>query len=174
MYLPTVLVSLPMLALASTINRASECHFKPSVNATATNYPNSTALYDLNTLSSVPVAYICNSVTGNRTEELACARRYIDAIDEQLAFLYSRRLGYASVAGDAKYAQNVSLNDATRNGAVAQGMADRMLKYGGTEDAGRVLGGEGCMIFASLGYEVDKLAGDCDIEVTEKIERVCS
>ncbi|KAF2711342.1 hypothetical protein K504DRAFT_465104 [Pleomassaria siparia CBS 279.74] len=170
MYLCTIFATLPLLALAL----AAECNFKPSINATASNYPNATTLYNLNTLSSVPIADICNSATGNRTEEIACARNYIDSIDEQLAFLYSRRLGYAAVAGDAKYAQNVSLNDPTRNTAVASGMAARVLKYGGSETAGRVLGGDGCMIYASLTYEVEKLKTDCDVTDTENITRVCS
>lgn len=177
-------IILGLLQSATATICASNCHFKPSTNATAANYPGSPEAptfnasvvypYDLNSLSAVPIADICTSKTGNHTEELACARKYIDAIDEQLSFLYARRLGYAAVAGDAKYATNTSLNDPTRNGVVAAGMAAKVLKYGGSAEAGTVLGGEGCMIFASLGYEVKKLEEDCNVTVTEEVERVCS
>ncbi|KAF2251060.1 hypothetical protein BU26DRAFT_275729 [Trematosphaeria pertusa] len=176
MYFPTsLLLSLPFL-LSTSACASSTCHFIPSTNATASNYPGSSTTttypYDLNTLSSVPIASICNSA--NATEELACARKYIDAIDEQLAFLYARRLGYAAVAGASKYSTNSSLNDPTRNGVVAEGMAQKVLKYGGSADAGRVLGGEGCMIFASLGYEVAQIQEDCDPAFSANFTRVCS
>lgn len=113
----------------------STCTFIPSINATATNYPGSpsantstTYPYNISSLTDVPVATICTSQTGNRTAELACARNYIDAIDEQLAFLYARRLGYAAVAGASKFATNTSLNDPSRNDVVAAGMAMKVLK----------------------------------------------
>lgn len=132
---------LPLLALFSLIavsvcaRGPSTCIFQPSINATTSNYPrlpsqNPTTAYpyDISSLSSVPVASRCTSPTGNRTAELACARTYIDAIDEQLAFLYARRLGYAAVAGASKFATNKSLNDPSRNNAVAEGMAAKVLK----------------------------------------------
>lgn len=167
-----------LAATSTTANYTSECHYKPSVNATRWNYPGASVdaskdlpPYDLNVLSVVPVASICNSP--NATEELACARKYIDAIDEQLAYLYARRLGYAAVAGSAKYQQGTDLNDPTRNEAVAEGMAQRVLKYGGSEDAGRVMAGEGCQIYASLEFEVDQIQQSCDSSFDEEIDRVC-
>lgn len=170
-----------LLAVATSADCASDCEFIPSTNATKENYPGSPTSpyynasvsypFDLNSLDSVPIASVCTS--GNRTAELACARSYIDAIDEQLAFLYARRLGYAAVAGDAKYATNTSLNDPSRNDVVAAGMAAKVLKYGATEDAGRTMGGEGCMIYAALEYEVAKIQSDCDPNFTQDVERVC-
>ncbi|TPX14031.1 uncharacterized protein E0L32_000425 [Thyridium curvatum] len=156
---------------------SSGCHFVPSSNATASNFPGASPkpggnLYDLNKLSEVPVASVCNS--GNTTEELACARRYIDAIDEQLAYLYARRLGYAAVAGSAKFSGGAPLNDPSRNSVVAEGMAQRVLKYGGSADVGRVMGGEGCMIYGSLIYEVEKIKADCDPAFDETITRSCT
>lgn len=175
----------------------STCTFIPSTNATTTNYPGSPSLkttrsypYNISALSDVPIATICTSLTGNRTAELACARTYIDAIDEQLAFLYARRLGYAAVAGASKFATNTSLNDPSRNDVVAAGMAAKVLKvsdmgeaievnfsnhsqYGATEAAGAVMGGEGCMIYAALEYEVETIQEDCDSTFSEDVERVC-
>lgn len=167
------------LVLASLASCTSVCHYKPSINATAWNYPDSAGNptagkypYNLNVLSTVPVANICNSRNG--TEELACARKYIDAIDEQLAFLYSRRLGYAAVAGYSKFRAGSSLNDPSRNKVVADGMAQRVLKYGGSQDAGRVMGGEGCQIYASLEFEKSSIQQACDPEFEEDIERLCN
>lgn len=125
-----------LIAAGIAASHPSTCIFTPSTNATALNYPGSPLLnttasshpYNISTLTSVPVASICTSPTGNRTAELACARTYIDAIDEQLAFLYARRLGYAAVAGASKFATNTSLNDPSRNEAVAEGMAGKVLK----------------------------------------------
>lgn len=77
------------------------------------------------------------------------------------------------MAGDAKFSNGTALNDPARNEAVAAGMAARVVKYGGSEVAGRVLGGEGCMIYASLTYEVQKIEEDCGMNVTEAVERVC-
>ncbi|KAH7129097.1 hypothetical protein EDB81DRAFT_808715 [Dactylonectria macrodidyma] len=166
------------LLLASRASCTSVCHYKPSANATACNYPDSAGNptageypYDLNTLSTVPVADICNSRNG--TEELACARKYIDAIDEQLAYLYARRLGYAAVAGYSKFRAGASLNDPSRNKIVADGMAQRVLKYGGTQDAGRVMGGEGCQIYASLEFEESSIRQTCDPGFEEDFNRVC-
>lgn len=120
---------------ATAADDTSTCTFKPSSNATTANYPGSPSLkttttypYNVSALSEVPVASICTSPTHNRTAELACARSYIDAIDEQLAFLYARRLGYAAVAGASKFATNTSLNDPSRNDVVAAGMAAKVLK----------------------------------------------
>jgi chorismate mutase len=95
-------------------------------------------------------------------------------IDEQIAFLYARRLGYAAVAGLAKYKQGTPLNDPTRNQAIAEGMAERVRKYGGGDgEAGRVMGGEGCQIFASLEFEKEQIRETCDSDFNEKIQRVC-
>ncbi|KAM5369646.1 hypothetical protein ACJZ2D_008905 [Fusarium nematophilum] len=156
----------------------SACHYEPSANATRWNYPGNSyeatadlPPYHLNDLSAVPVASICNSSNGTR--ELACARKYIDAIDEQMAFLYARRLGYAAVAGFAKLQAGQSLNDPNRNEAVAEGMARRVLKYGGTENAGRVMGGEGCQIYASLEFEKESIRQGCDPNFDERFKRVC-
>lgn len=155
-----------------------DCHFRPSTNATAENYPgarcdgNNHPPYYLNLLSEVPVADICTS--GSSADELACARRYIDAIDEQLAFLYARRLGYAAVAGHSKYREGDDLNDPGRNGQVAEGMAQRVLRYGGSLEAGRVMGGEGCQIFASLQYEIANIQEACDPSFDEEITRPCN
>lgn len=158
------------------------CQFSPSTNATTNNYPgslsNSTNTttsypYNITDLSSVPIATICYKTSTTPAELLACARKYIDAIDEQLAFLHARRLGYAAVAGDAKFSNATALNDPTRNTAVAEGMAARVAKYGASKEAGRVLGGEGCMIYASLEYEKLKIEEDCGGNVTESVERVC-
>ncbi|KAK7188073.1 hypothetical protein DPSP01_001618 [Paraphaeosphaeria sporulosa] len=157
----------------------STCTFIPSTNATTTNYPGSSFIktsaypYNISVLSEVPIATICTSPTGNRTAELACARIYIDAIDEQLAFLYARRLGYAAVAGASKFATNTSLNDPSRNDVVAAGMAAKVLKYGATEAAGAVMGGEGCMIYAALKYEVETIQEECNNKFTVDVERVC-
>ena len=125
-----------LLAAGIAAGDSSTCSFIPSTNATSLNYPGAPHIntttpsypYNVSTLTSVPVASVCTSPTGNRTAELACARTYIDAIDEQLAFLYARRLGYAAVAGASKFAANTSLNDPTRNEVVAEGMAARVLK----------------------------------------------
>jgi chorismate mutase len=176
-----LLLAIPILTTATTYANPSTCHFMPSLNATPTNYPSSPSIpsnttfpYNLTLLSTVPIATICTTPSPrNYTAELACARTHIDAIDEQLSFLYARRLGYAAVAGDAKFAMGTPLNDPTRNEAVAEGVARRVARYGGSEAAGRVLGGEGCMIFASLSYEVEKIGEDCGGHVTEKVERVC-
>ncbi|CZS86136.1 unnamed protein product [Fusarium graminearum] len=105
---------------------------------------------------------------------ITCARRYIDIIDEQLAFLYARRLGYAAIAGFAKHSQGVELNDPTRNEAVAEGMAQRVLKYGGTKEAGRVMGGEGCQIYVSLEYEVSQIQETCDPKFQTDVKRNCN
>ncbi|KAI9899938.1 hypothetical protein N3K66_004200 [Trichothecium roseum] len=171
---------------------ADKCHYAPSVNATRENNPSANPgpfPYDLDRLSSVPVADICNTPATNATssiststsngqeedQELACARKYIDAIDEQLAFLYARRLGFAAVAGHAKRRQGVPLNDPGRNGVVAEGMAGRVAGYGGSADAGRVMGGEGCQIYASLGFEVGSIReGGCEPGFEEDFERVCT
>jgi chorismate mutase len=172
-----VLISAPLLGAAATTCTPGECHFVPSKNASVSNYPgatkpSTTPLYDLNTLSSVPIATVCSS--SNSTADLACARNYIDAIDEQLAFLYARRLGYAAVAGAAKFRAGTDLNDPTRNQAVAAGMAARVVKYGGNAEAGQVLGGEGCMIYASLIYEVEQIQENCNPAFEEDVERVCT
>ncbi|KAF2686708.1 hypothetical protein K458DRAFT_476492 [Lentithecium fluviatile CBS 122367] len=174
-------LALPILgAAASIFTDPSICHSIPSPNTTTTNYPgspctsNTTYPYNLTLLPTVPIATVCtNPAPRNYTAELACARTYIDAIDEQLAFLYARRLAFAAVAGDAKFATGTPLNDPTRNQEVAEGMARRVGRYGGSEATGRVMGGEGCMIFASLEYEVEKIGSDCGGSVTEKIKRVC-
>ncbi|KAM0420163.1 hypothetical protein ACHAPD_003732 [Fusarium lateritium] len=139
-----------LLGLAAHVTCTSFCSYQPSTNATVENFPKASPgyPYDPNILSEVPVASVCSSA--NATDELSCARRYIDIIDEQLAFLYARRLGYAAVAGFAKYDEGVELNDPGRNEAVAEGMAQRVLKYGGSEEAGRVMGGEGCQIYSPM------------------------
>ncbi|KAJ5613436.1 hypothetical protein N7510_006630 [Penicillium lagena] len=168
------------LSLAATcLGSKSKCHFKPSPNATIDNYPGapkhsaiSSAPYNLNLLSEVPVADICTSRIGSN--ELDCARKYIDAIDEQLAFLYARRLGYAAVAGNAKYRAGTNLNDPSRNSQVAEGMAEKVLSYGGNLDAGRVMGGEGCQIYASLVYEIANIQETCNEDFDEKADRVCN
>ncbi|RFN54966.1 chorismate mutase, type ii [Fusarium flagelliforme] len=136
-----------LLGFTALARCTSSCSYEPSSNATLDNFPKASpgSPYDPNILSQVPVASVCNSA--NATDGLSCARRYIDIIDEQLAFLYARRLGYAAVAGFAKYSQGVELNDPSRNEAVAEGMAQRVVKYGGSEEAGRVMGGEGCQIY---------------------------
>lgn len=130
-------LALLFIAFAAALGACdpSTCTFTHSPNATSQNYPGSPSLnttatysYNISALSDVPVATICTSPTGNRTAELACARTYIDAIDEQLAFLYARRLGYAAVAGASKFATNTSLNDPSRNDVVAAGMAAKVLK----------------------------------------------
>ncbi|KAM3428728.1 hypothetical protein MY4824_007643 [Beauveria thailandica] len=172
-----VVFSLTLVASAATLNK-TQCHFKPSPNATTENYPgakcgsNDQPLYDLNRLSEVPIATICNS--DNSTEELDCARKYINAIDEQIAYLYARRLGYAAVAGHSKYRSGANLNDPTRNAAVAQGMALRVLGYGGNLETGRIMGGEGCQIYASLEYEADNIQTTCDSNFEEQFSRTCN
>ncbi|KAG8677791.1 hypothetical protein FPOAC2_03932 [Fusarium poae] len=163
-----------LLVLAALVTCTPFCSYKPSSNATLENFPRASpgSPYDPNILSQVPVASVCSSA--NATDELSCARRYIDIIDEQLAFLYARRLGYAAVAGFAKYAQGVELNDPGRNEAVAEGMAQRVLKYGGSKEAGRVMGGEGCQIYVSLEFEVSEIKETCDSEFREDIKRDCN
>lgn len=168
------------LSLVGTcLGTESNCYFKPSPNATVGNYPSalkrsaaSPAPYNLNLLSEVPVADICTSRNG--TNELDCARKYIDAIDEQLAFLYARRLGYAAVAGNAKYRAGTNLNDPSRNSEVAESMAQMVLSYGGDLDTGRVMGGEGCQIYASLVYEIANIQETCSKDFNEEADRVCS
>jgi chorismate mutase len=165
-----------LLSIAS-LGSCSSCYYKPSANATGCNFPKADPskpyLYDLNMLSQVPVATTCRS--NNATNDLLCARGYIDKIDEQIAFLYARRLGYAAVAGLAKYKQGTPLNDPTRNQAIAEGMAERVRKYGGGDgEAGRVMGGEACQIFASLEFEKEQIRETCDLGFDEKIERVCN
>ncbi|KAH7258010.1 hypothetical protein BKA59DRAFT_471326 [Fusarium tricinctum] len=164
-----------LLSIAS-LGSCSRCCYGPSSNATSSNFPKTDPskphLYDLNILSQVPVATTCRS--DNATTDLLCARSYIDMIDEQIAFLYARRLGYAAVAGLAKYKQGTPLNDPTRNQAIAEGMAERVRKYGGGDgEAGRVMGGEGCQIFASLEFEKEQIRETCDSDFNEKIQRVC-
>ncbi|KAM0204186.1 hypothetical protein ACHAQI_010013 [Fusarium lateritium] len=170
----TAIISI-LLPIAS-LGSCSSCNYKPSANATCSNFPkpdpSKPYLYDLNTLSQVPVATICRS--NNATNDLLCARGYIDRIDEQIAFLYARRLGYAAVAGMAKYKQGEPLNDPTRNQAIAEGMAERVRKYGGGDgEAGRVMGGEACQIFVSLEFEKEQIRETCDLGFDEKIERIC-
>ncbi|SPO06343.1 uncharacterized protein DNG_09032 [Cephalotrichum gorgonifer] len=174
---PAIIWGLPLGVVAVGSNLP--CHFKPSPNATAENHPGAhkhghteSFPYNLNRLSEVPVATICTS--NNGTEELACARKYIDAIDEQLAFLYARRLGYAGVAGHSKHRAGNDLNDPSRNEQVSEGMAQRVLKYGGSLDAGRVMGGEGCQIYASLEYEVANIQEACDPDFNEEFPRPCN
>lgn len=191
MHTSSALVLLLAAATTAISPSADKCHYAPSVNATRENNPSANPAsfpYDLDRLSSVPVADICNTPATNTTstsigirtgqeedEELACARKYIDAIDEQLAFLYARRLGFAAVAGHAKRRQGVPLNDPGRNGVVAEGMAGRVAGYGGSADAGRVMGGEGCQIYASLGFEVGSIRdGGCEPGFEEDFERVCT
>ncbi|KAM0387764.1 hypothetical protein ACHAQC_010415 [Fusarium culmorum] len=163
-----------VLGLATLATCTSSCTYQPSSNATLENFPRASpgSPYDPNILSQVPVASVCSC--SNATEELACARRYIDIIDEQLAFLYARRLGYAAIAGFAKYGQDVDLNDPSRNEAVAEGMAQRVLKYGGTKEAGRVMGGEGCQIYVSLEYEVSQIQETCDPKFQTDVKRNCN
>ncbi|QPC63098.1 hypothetical protein HYE67_005329 [Fusarium culmorum] len=163
-----------VLGLATLATCTSSCTYQPSSNATLENFPRASpgSPYDPNILSQVPVASVCSC--SNATEELACARRYIDIIDEQLAFLYARRLGYAAIAGFAKYGQGVDLNDPSRNEAVAEGMAQRVLKYGGTKEAGRVMGGEGCQIYVSLEYEVSQIQETCDPKFQTDVKRNCN
>ncbi|KAM0554807.1 hypothetical protein ACHAPJ_006540 [Fusarium lateritium] len=156
----------------------TRCINKPSINATADNYPGSAPEvsdtkypYNITSLADVPVAAsVCKS--DDPTEALACARKYIDAIDEQLGFLYARRLGYAAVAGAAKFKNGTALDDPTRNQAVAAGMAARVAKYGGSEEAGRIMGGEGCQIYASLEFEGERIQ-KCGGRLNETFERVC-
>ncbi|KAF4958399.1 hypothetical protein FGADI_2565 [Fusarium gaditjirri] len=158
--------------------KLTRCIEKPSINATADNYPGSASLahrttypYNVTCLGDVPVAAsACKSTDPD--EALACARKYIDAIDEQISFLYARRLGYAAVAGAAKFNNGTALNDPTRNQAVAAGMAARVLKYGGSEETGRLMGGEGCQIYASLEYEAQQIR-NCGGKLNETFERVC-
>lgn len=156
---------------------APTCKFTPSDNATVDNYPGGPTYaeemspYDLNKLSEVPIADTCNS--GDPEDELACAREFIDAIDEQIAYLYARRLGFAAVAGNAKYKAGKPLNEPARNDEVAEGMALRVLNYGGSADAGRVMGGEGCQIFASLEFEAASIRKSCDPSFAEDISRSC-
>ncbi|KAF5009292.1 hypothetical protein FDECE_4504 [Fusarium decemcellulare] len=176
MHVSTVLGT--VILLVTSGHCSSTCHYKPSVNATRPNFPGSTydttsepPPYNLNILSAVPVASVCNSPNG--TQELACARKYIDAIDEQLAYLYARRLGYAAVAGHSKFRAGASLNDPSRNEAVTNGMGQRVLKYGGSQEAGRVMGGEGCQIYASLEFEKDNIQEFCDPRFDQEFERVC-
>ena len=52
-------------------------------------------------------------------------------------------------------------------------MATNEEQYGATEAAGRVMGGEGCMIYAALEYEVETIQKDCDGGFEEHVERVC-
>ncbi|KAL2867740.1 uncharacterized protein BJX67DRAFT_77021 [Aspergillus lucknowensis] len=171
---------LSSLSLTATcLGFTPNCHFKPSPNATIDNYPGapkhsaaSPSPYNLNLLSEVPIADICNSRNG--TNELECARMYIDAIDEQLAFLYARRLGYAAVAGHAKYRAGTDLNDPSRNDQVAEGMAQKVLSYGGNWDTGNVMGGEGCQIYASLVYEISNIRETCNSDFEEEADRVCN
>ncbi|RBA22335.1 hypothetical protein FPRO05_00682 [Fusarium proliferatum] len=158
--------------------KIARCIEKPSINATAHNYPGSplsahstTYPYNVTCLNDVPVAASsCKSTDPD--EALACARKFIDAIDEQISFLYARRLGYAAVAGAAKFNNGTTLNDPTRNQAVAAGMAARVLKYGGSEETGRIMGGEGCQIYASLEYEAQQIQ-NCGGKLNETFERVC-
>ncbi|CAG7558124.1 unnamed protein product [Fusarium equiseti] len=163
-----------LLGLTAFGTCTPSCSYEPSLNATLENFPKASpgSPYDPDILSEVPVASVCNSA--NAIDELACARRYIDIIDEQLAFLYARRLGYAAVAGFAKHNQGVELNDPTRNQAVAEGMAQRVLKYGGSEEAGRIMGGEGCQIYVSLEFELSEIQGTCDPQFQEDVKRECS
>ena len=163
-----------LLGFTALATCTSSCSYEPSSNATIDNFPKASpdSPYDPNTLSEVPVASVCSSA--NATDELACARRYIDIIDEQLAFLYARRLGYAAVAGFAKYNQGVDLNDPSRNEAVAEGMAQRVLKYGGSAEAGRIMGGEGCQIYVSLEFEVSEIQDTCDRQFQEDVNRECN
>ncbi|KAF4454407.1 Chorismate mutase, type II [Fusarium austroafricanum] len=173
------------LLIGSTLASCNEypqdvtaCIHKPPINATTDNYPGSKAThqktkypYDISGLADVPVAgSACRSE--DPAEELACARKYIDAIDEQLGFLYARRLGYAAIAGAAKFKNGTSLNDPTRNQAVAAGMAARVAKYGGSKETGEIMGGEGCQIYASLEYEAQQIR-KCGGKVHETFERVC-
>ncbi|KAF5605601.1 chorismate mutase type II [Fusarium pseudocircinatum] len=158
--------------------KLTRCIEKPSINATADNYPGSassahstTYPYNVSCLNDVPVAAsACKSTDPD--EALACARKFIDAIDEQISFLYARRLGYAAVAGAAKFNNGTALNDPTRNQAVAAGMAARVLKYGGSEETGRIMGGEGCQIYASLEYEAQQIQ-NCGGKLNETFETVC-
>ncbi|KAF5021885.1 hypothetical protein F66182_6076 [Fusarium sp. NRRL 66182] len=164
------------LSAGTLVQASSPCQYKPSVNATSHNFPGSgttsqSGLYDLKILSEVPVATVCNSDDPNR--DISCARGYIDAIDEQIAFLYARRLGYAAVAGFAKYRLGEALSNPTRNQVVAEGMSQRVIKYGGSEEAGRILAGEGCQIYASLEFERQQIQARCDSDFDEPVCRVC-
>lgn len=172
--MPLLSTAYLLLEVAALATCTSFCSYQPSSNATLENFPKASpgSPYDPNILSEVPVASVCSSA--NATEELYCARIYIDIIDEQIAFLYARRLGYAAVARFAKYGQGVELNDPGRNEAVAEGMAQRVLKYGGSKEAGRVMGGEGCQIYVSLEFEVSEIRGTCDSEFREDIKRDCN
>lgn len=163
-----------LLGLIALVTCTSFCSYEPSSNATIDNFPKASpgSPYDPNVLSQVPVASVCSSA--NATDELSCARRYIDIIDEQIAFLYARRLGYAAVAGFAKYSHGVELNDPSRNEAVAEGMAQRVLKFGGSKEAGRVMGGDGCQIYVSLEFEVSEIQGTCDPQFKEDVKRECN
>lgn len=156
----------------------AKCIDKPSVNATADNYPGAPARhnidypYDVSSLAGVPVAAsACKS--DDPDVALACARAYIDAIDEQISFLYARRLGYAAVAAAAKFNQGLSLNDPTRNQAIAARLAARVTKYGGSEETGWVMGGEGCQIYASVEYEAQRIR-TCGGDLNETFERNCN
>lgn len=174
MRVTTVLMSLSPFIMAQS--HTPDCHFTPSPNATEDNYPGATYQgplppYNLNTLSEVPVASTCTSA--DSADELACARKYIDAIDEQLAYLYARRLGFAALAGNAKYRAGDPLNDPGRNEQVAEGMARRVVSYGGSEEAGIIMGGEGCQIYASLGYEVESIRESCSPDFDEDFPRRC-
>lgn len=176
-------LSITLLGLAFALpalghsSNSSTCEFTPSTNATEDNYPGGPTYaeemppYDLNELSEVPIADTC--VSGNSAEELECARKYIDAIDEQLAYLYARRLGYAAVAGIAKYRAGNALDDPTRNEQVAAGMAERVARYGGNAEAGRIMGGQGCQIYASLVYEEEIIHKSCDAKFDGGFTRVC-
>jgi len=48
------------------------------------------------------------------------------------------------------------------------------VQYGATEAAGRVMGGEGCMIYAALEYEAETIQNECDSHFTVDVERVCT
>jgi hypothetical protein len=94
------------------------------------------------------------------------------------------------VAGTRKFATSTSLNDPSINNVVAAGMVARVLKmsemakacewsmltfaqYGGTKAAGSAMGGEGCMIYAALEYEVESIHEGCDDTFAVDVERVC-
>lgn len=180
----TVFLLMQSMALASRKRDSnSTCHFVQSPNATDTNYPgadpNAATTYPYNvtaSLSVVPIATVCNSPPSNlnSTAELACARAYINAIDDQLACLYARRLGYAAVAGHAKLRNGTELNDPSRNDEVAQAMALRVAKYGGSAQVGAIMGGETCQIYGSLVYEVQNIQQICDAEFDPPIPRPCN
>lgn len=176
MHATTTILGL-VFAASALAHTNSTCEFTPSTNATEDNYPGGPLYieevppYDLNKLSEVPLASTC--VSGDSAEELDCAREYIDAIDEQIAYLYARRLGYAAVAGIAKYGAGEPLDDPERNEQVAAGMAERVMRFGGNEEAGRIMGGEGCQIYASLVYEQENIHQSCDPEFDGGFARVC-